>query len=87
MLHCGSAAEDQMPGDFDGLRIGCRHRGVYEVSGALLDRLLRFSPPEREEALAKAKRFAGQIKSLSSTRSALRACPAPAAQAVPARGF
>jgi hypothetical protein len=52
-----------------------------------LDRLLRFSPPEREEALAKAKRFAGQIKSLSSTRSALRACPAPAAQAVPARGF
>jgi hypothetical protein len=57
---CGAAAEDQTPGDFDGIRVACRHCGVYEVNGAVLDRLLRLSLPARAEALAKARHFASQ---------------------------
>ena len=55
---CGAAAQDKTRGDLDGLRIDCPHCGVYEVSGSVLDRLLRLSMPERAEALARAKRFA-----------------------------
>lgn len=57
---CGAAAEDRTPGDFDGIRIDCRHCGLYEVSGAVLDQLLRLSLPERAGALAAAKRFGRQ---------------------------
>ncbi len=57
---CGAAAEDRTPGDFDGIRIDCRHCGLYEVSGAVLDQLLRLSLPERAGALAAAKRLGRQ---------------------------
>jgi len=55
---CGAAAQDKTPGDLDGIRIDCPRCGVYEVSGSVLDRLLRLTMPERAEALAKAKRLA-----------------------------
>jgi hypothetical protein len=55
---CGAAAQDKTPGDLDGIRIDCPRCGVYEVSGSVLDRLLRLTAPERAEALAKAKRLA-----------------------------
>lgn len=57
---CGAAAEDRTPGDFDGIRIDCRHCGIYEVSGAVLGQLLRLSLPERAGALEAAKRLTGQ---------------------------
>jgi hypothetical protein len=38
--------------------IDCPRCGVYEVSGSVLDRLLRRTMPERADALAKAKRLA-----------------------------
>ena len=57
---CGAAAEDRAPGDFDGIRIDCRHCGLYEVNGAVLDKLLRLSLSERARALAEAKQLAGQ---------------------------
>ena len=57
---CGAAAEDRTPGDFDGLRIDCRHCGVYEVGGAVLDQFLRLSLPQRARALAAATQLAGQ---------------------------
>lgn len=56
---CGAAAQDKTPGDFDGIRIDCPRCGLYEVSGSVLDRLLRLSLPERAEALATAKRSVG----------------------------
>lgn len=57
---CGAAAEDRTPGDFDGLRIDCRHCGIYEVSGAVLDQLLRLALPERARALTAASQLAGE---------------------------
>jgi hypothetical protein len=56
---CGAAARDKTPGDFDGVRIDCPRCGLYEISGPVLDHLLRLSMPERAEALAKAKRLVG----------------------------
>lgn len=55
---CGATAQDKTPGDLDGIRIDCPHCGVYEVSGSVLDRLLRLTMPERAEALAEARRLA-----------------------------
>jgi hypothetical protein len=46
------------PGDLDGIRVDCPHCGIYEVSGTVLNRLLRMTLPERAEALARAKRLA-----------------------------
>jgi hypothetical protein len=56
---CGATAQDKTPGDFDGIRIDCPRCGLYEVSGAVLDRFLRLSLPERADALGTAKRSVG----------------------------
>jgi hypothetical protein len=55
---CGAVARDMTPGDLDGIRVDCPHCGTYEVSGTVLNRLLRMTLPERAEALARAKRLA-----------------------------
>lgn len=66
---CGAAAQEKTPGDFDGVRIDCPRCGLYEVSGSVLDRLLRLSLPERANALAKAKRSVdpGQIPNIDAS--------------------
>jgi hypothetical protein len=58
MLNMWRCCCRQIPGKFDGLRIECRHCGVYEVNGTVLDRLLRLPLPERTGVLEKAKRLA-----------------------------
>jgi hypothetical protein len=55
---CGAVARDMTPGDLDGIRIDCSRCGIYEVSGTILNRLLRMTLQQRAEALARAKRLA-----------------------------
>lgn len=55
---CGAVAQDKTPGDLDGVIISCPHCGEYEISGTVLDTLLRLTLPECTDALTKAKRFA-----------------------------
>jgi hypothetical protein len=55
---CGAAAEDITSGVFDGLQVRCPRCGDFEVSGTVLERLLRQGYEERVEALEKARRLA-----------------------------
>jgi hypothetical protein len=55
---CGAVAEDLSGGDFDGLQIRCPHCGKFDVSGTVVDELLRLPYDDRLAALEKARRKA-----------------------------
>lgn len=55
---CGAVAQDKTPGDFDGVVIVCPRCGEYEISGTVLNTVLRLSLPECLDVLTKAKRLA-----------------------------
>jgi hypothetical protein len=57
---CGAEAEDLKRGDFDGVIVGCKRCGEYEVGDSVLNDFLRLDYDARVAALDKAK---GQVSS------------------------
>lgn len=55
---CGAEAEDLKRGDFDGIVVGCKHCGEYEVPDTVLNGFLRLDYDRRVAALEAAKREA-----------------------------
>jgi hypothetical protein len=56
---CGAEAEDLTPGDFDGVIVGCKRCGEYEVADGALNDFLRLDYDARVAVLDRAKGAAG----------------------------
>jgi hypothetical protein len=52
---CGAEAEDLTRGDFDGVIVGCKRCGEYEVVDGVLNDFLRLDYDQRVAALEAAK--------------------------------
>lgn len=52
---CGAEAEDLKRGDFDGMAVGCKRCGEYEVPDSVLNEFLRLDYDRRVAALKAAQ--------------------------------
>jgi hypothetical protein len=52
---CGAPASNNTPGSFDGLIVSCPHCGQYEITGTVMNKLLRMPLNERMDVLQRAK--------------------------------